>query len=76
MLKITQLAKNLSLSKVEYAEFGSTDSGDCENETVEISPRTSKNLNGATGYLTPEVRLTFTQLRKAFTKVWILQPFD
>ena len=48
--------------------------GDGENEIIKLSP--SKNLNGATDYLTPKARLTFTKLRKAFTKTPILQHFD
>ena len=47
---------------------------DCEDETVRRLP--SKNFNGATGYLTPNARRTFTQLRQAFTKAPILQHFN
>ena len=47
---------------------------DCEDETVKRSP--SKNLNGATGYLTPNARQAFIQLRQAFTKAPILRYFD
>ena len=47
---------------------------DCGDKTVKRSP--SKNLNGATGYLTPKARLAFTKLRKAFTKTLILRHFD
>ena len=49
-------------------------SGDCEDKTVGRS--LSKNLNGATGYLTPKARQVFTQLRQAFTKAPILQHFN
>ena len=49
-------------------------SGDCEDETVKRS--SSKNLNGATDYLTPKARLAFTKLRKEFTKAPIFQHFD
>ena len=60
----------------EDAEIGSIGDGDCDNELIEKSPFTSKNSNGATGYLTSKARLAFTQLRKAFTKAPILQHFD
>ena len=50
--------------------------GDREDETVERSPLTSKNSNGATGYLTPDTKQAFTQLRQAFTKALILRHFD
>ena len=50
--------------------------GDCEDETVKRSPLTSKNLNGAIGYLTPKARLAFTKLRKTLTKALILRHFD
>ena len=59
----------------EDAEVGST-GGDCEDETVERSPLTSKNSNGAMGYLTPDAKRAFTQLRQAFTKAPILRHFD
>ena len=60
----------------ENTKFDSVSSGDCEDKTVERSPLISKNLNGATSYLTLKARLAFTQLRKAFTKAPILQHFD
>ena len=59
----------------EDAEVSSI-SGDCKNETVKKSPLISKNLNRATGYLTPGAKQAFTQLRQAFTKAPILQHFD
>ena len=62
---------------MDMAEVGEVDvgcGGDCEDETVRRSP--SKNLNGATGYLTPEARQAFTQLRQVFTKAPIFQYFD
>ena len=62
MLKTTRLAKNSSLSIAEDAEVGSI-GGDYEDETVERSPLTSKNSNGATGYLTSDAKRAFTQLR-------------
>ena len=49
-------------------------SGDCEDKTVKRL--LSKNLNKATGYLTPKARLRFTKLRKTFTKALILQDFN
>ena len=49
--------------------------GDCENKTVKWSPR-SKNSNRATGYLNPDARQAFTQLRQVFTRAPILQHFD
>ena len=76
MLRTTWSAENLSLLMAKDAEFGRVGSGgDCEDETVERSPR-SKNSTGATGYLTPEARLAFTQLRQAFNKAPILRHFD
>ena len=50
--------------------------GNCRDETVKRSPLTSKNLNGAIGYLTPGAKQAFTQLRQVFTKASILQHFD
>ena len=76
MLRIIRSAENLSLSMVEDAEVGSVGSGDCEDGIIKKSPLISKNLNGATSYLTPKAKLAFTQWRKAFTKAPILQHFD
>ena len=76
MLRTTQSAENLSSSMAGIAEVGSVGGGDCEDETVEKSPLTSKNSVGATGYLTPGAKRAFTQLRQAFTKALILQHFD
>ena len=59
----------------ESDEVGDGSGGDRKNGTIERSLR-SKNLNGATGYLTPNARRAFTQLRQAFTKALILQYFD
>ena len=59
---------------LEVDEFGIGDGCDGEDETVGRLP--SKNLNGATIYLTPDARRAFTQLRQAFTKAPILQHFD
>ena len=56
-------------------EVGIISGGDnCEDKTVKKSP--SKNSNRATVYLTPEARLAFTKLRKAFTKTPIFRHFD
>ena len=48
--------------------------GDCKDKIVKKSP--SKNLNRATGYLTPKARLVLNKLRKLFTKAPIFQHFD
>ena len=72
----TRLSKNslLLLDVAEVDEVGVGGGGDCEDKMVGISP--SKNLNGATGYLTPDTRRAFTQLRQVFTEAPILQHFD
>ena len=44
--------------------------GDYEDKTIKRS--SSKNLNGAMGYLTLEARLAFNKLKKVFTKASIL----
>ena len=71
----TRSAKNLLLlvNMAEDAEVG-VDGGDREDKMVGRSP--SKNSNKATGYLTPDARQAFTQLRQAFTKAPILRHFD
>ena len=77
MLRTTRSVENLLLSIAEDTEIGNIGGdGDCEDETVEISQLTSKNLNGVTNYLTPSTKRAFTQLRQAFTKVPIFQHFD
>ena len=76
MLKTTRSAENLSLSVAEDAEVGSIGGGNCKDETVRRSSLISKNLNGATSYLTPNAKWAFTKLRQAFTKAPILQHFD
>ena len=76
MLRTTQSAENLSLSMAEDSEIDSVGGGDREDETVERSLLSSKNSNGATGYLTPNAKRAFTQLRQAFTKALIRQHFD
>ena len=58
----------------EVNEDGNDGGGDCEDKTVGRSP--FKNLNEATGYLTPNARQVFTQLKQAFIKALILQHFD
>ena len=54
----------------EVDEVAVGDSGDCKDKTV--GRLLFKNLNGATDYLTPDVRQAFTQLRQVFTKAPIL----
>ena len=76
MLRTIRSAENLSLLVAEDAEVGSIGGGNYEDKTVKRSPLTSKNLNGATGYLTPKAKQAFTQLRQAFTKAPILRHFD
>ena len=75
MLKTTKSAENLFLSKTEDAKVSSI-GVDSKNVMVKRSPLTSKNLNGAIGYLTPNVKQGFTQLRQAFIKASIFQHFD
>ena len=61
----------------EDAEVGSFGGGgDHGDETVKRSPLTSKNLNWATGYLTPGAKRAFTHLRQAFSKALILRQFN
>ena len=60
----------------EDAEVSSVGGGNCEDKMVKKLPLTSKNSNGAMGYLTPSAKRAFTQLRQAFTKAPILQHFD
>ena len=73
---VTKSSKNLLLSidVAEVDKVGIGSGSDWEDKTVWRS--LSKNLNGATGYLTPDARQAFTQLRQAFTKALILQHFD
>ena len=75
MVKTTQPAKNLLLLITEDFEIGSI-SGSSDHKIVERSPFMSKNLIGATGYLIPDAKQAFIQLRQAFTKASILQHFD
>ena len=72
----TRSSKNLLLSMdvAEVDEVGVGGVGDCEDQMVGRLP--SKNLNGATGYSTPDARRAFTQLRQAFTKARILRHSD
>ena len=64
--------KNLSwfIDMADNTEIGII-SGNYEDKTVEKSPPTFKNLNRV-GYLIFSARVTFTQLKKAFTKTSIL----
>ena len=50
------------------------DGNDCK-DTINKRSLHSKNLNGATGYLTPNAKQTFIQFRQAFTKAPILRHF-
>ena len=72
---ITKSSKNLLLS-IDVAEIdeAGVGGGDCEDKTVERSP--SKNSNRAMGYLTPNARRVFIQMRQAFTKALILWHFN
>ena len=61
----------------ENAKVGSISGGrDCEDKMVKTLPFTSKNANGATGYLILGAKQAFTQLRQTLTKDPILQHFD
>ena len=75
MLKTTRSDKNSLLLIAEDAKVDGI-GGDHEDETVKRSLLTSKNSNGATGYLNPNAKQTFTQLGQSFTKASILQHFD
>ena len=59
----------------EDVEVGSIGS-DRKDETVKRSLLTSKNSNGATGYLTPDAKQAFTQLRQVFTIAPIFRHFN
>ena len=76
MLRTTQSAENLSSLMAEDAEVGGVGGGNCEDKKVKRSSLTFKNSNGAIGYLTPNAKQAFTQLRQAFTKALILRHFD
>ena len=77
MLKTSsiQLTKSFSLSTNmdTYVEIGRSGSSD---ETIERLPPHIKITFGATGYLTPDAKVNFTKLGKAFTKALILCHFD
>ena len=60
----------------EDAKVGSVGGSDYKDKMIKRSSLIFKNLNGATGYLTPGAKQAFTQLRQAFTKAPILQYFD
>ena len=72
----TRSSKNwlLSIDVAEVDEIGVGGGGDRKDEMVRRS--LSKNSNGATGYLTPDTRQAFTQLRQAFNKAPKLRHFD
>ena len=62
------------MDMAEVDKFGVGSGSDCKDKTVKIL--WSKNLNRATGYLTPDTRQVFTQSRQLFTKAPILRHFD
>ena len=76
MLKINSVNNSLtilllSINVTKVDEFGVGVGGsDGEDKTVKKSP--FKNLNGAMGYLIPNVIQAFTQWRQAFIKASIL----
>ena len=57
------------IDKAESDKFDIGCNTDREDKTVKRL--LCKRLNRATGYLTPNVRVTFTQLRQIFTKALI-----
>ena len=59
----------------ESDEVDGDDGGDCKNGMIKRSPY-FKNLNRATGYLTPNARRVFTQLKQLFTEALIFQHFN
>ena len=66
----------LSKDMIENDKVGiESNDGDCKNKTVKRS-FWSKNPNRSAGYLNFSTKLAFTQLRKAFIKISILQYFD
>ena len=69
MLPTTGLLKNL-LFLIDVAENNEVDiiGSDSDFEDKMDEKLLSKNLNRATGYLTPNIRQTFIQLRQTFTK--------
>ena len=64
---------SLLIDVADDAEVG-VDGSDCKDGIVKKLPH-SKHLNGA-GFLTPEARLAFIQLRKALSEALILRHFD
>ena len=62
----------MDLAEVDEVSLGG--GGDYEDETAKRL--LSKNLNGVTGYSTPNAIRAFTQLKQAFTKAPILRHFD
>ena len=62
------------MNMAEIDEIGIGGVGDREDEIVGRS--LSNNSNGATSYLTPDVKQAFIQLRQAFNKALIFRHFD
>ena len=77
MLKTSQiqLAKTLPLSVDMTGDFEFGSGGD-NNETVKILPPYTKSIIGAIVYLASNVKMPFTQLKKAFTKALIFCYFN
>ena len=77
MLQKTRSLKYLLslIDMVKCDEVGTIDDGDdCENKMVQ--KLSSENLNRLLGFLTLKAKLSFTKLRKMFTKALILRHFD
>ena len=73
MLQTTGPSKNLSLlmDVAKHNKVGTVGGGDDHKDEM-VKRSLFKNLNRATGYLTPKARLAFATLKKAFTKALIL----
>ena len=78
MLQIIKSSKNLqsSINVTESNEIGIVSSSVNNFKDKIVKSLAFKNLNIAARYLTPKAKLTFIQLKKAFTKALILQKFD
>ena len=72
---LTQSTKALSLS-ADVSGYVAVGSGGGGNETVKRLPLYTKATIGAIGYLTPDAKVAFIQLRKVFIKALILCYFD
>ena len=72
---VTKSSKNLLLS-IDVAEIDEVGGGGSDRQDKMVKRSPSKNSNKAMGYLTPNARQVFTQLRQTFTKAPILQHFD